>query len=58
MIKAYPIILAPDTGGYVVNVPDLEINPQGSDLAEAPYTARDAIGARAICQQGHRAGNP
>jgi predicted RNase H-like HicB family nuclease len=51
MIKAYPIILTPDTGGYVVSVPDLEINTQGDDLAEALYMARDAIGAWAICQQ-------
>jgi len=51
MIKAYPIILTPDTGGYVVYVPDLEINTQGDDLAEALYMARDAIGAWGICQQ-------
>jgi predicted RNase H-like HicB family nuclease len=51
MIKAYPIILTPDTGGYVVTVPDLEINTQGEDLADALYMARDAIGAWGICQQ-------
>ena len=51
MIKAYPIILTPDTSGYVVYVPDLEINTQGNDLAEALYMARDAIGAWGICQQ-------
>lgn len=51
MIKAYPIILTPDTGGYVVSVPDLEINTQGDDLAEALYMARDAIGEWGICQQ-------
>jgi predicted RNase H-like HicB family nuclease len=51
MIKAYPIILTPDTGGYVVYVPDLEINTQGDDLAEALYMARDAIGEWGICQQ-------
>jgi predicted RNase H-like HicB family nuclease len=51
MLKAYPIILTPDTGGYVVYVPDLEINTQGGDLAEALYMARDAIGAWGICQQ-------
>ena len=51
MTKAYPIILTPDTGGYVVTVPDLEINTQGGDLAEALYMARDAIGAWGICQQ-------
>ena len=51
MIKAYPIILTPDAGGYVVYVPDLEINTQGDDLPEALYMARDAIGAWGICQQ-------
>ena len=51
MIKAYPIILTPDTGGYTVYVPDLEINTQGNDIAEALYMARDAIGAWGICQQ-------
>ncbi|MDR3050140.1 MAG: type II toxin-antitoxin system HicB family antitoxin [Oscillospiraceae bacterium] len=51
MIKAYPVILTPDTGGYVVTVPDLEINTQGDTLADALYMARDAIGAWGICQQ-------
>ena len=51
MTKAYPIILTPDTGGYVVYIPDLEINTQGDNLAEALYMARDAIGAWGICQQ-------
>lgn len=46
MIKAYPIILTPDTGGYVVYVPDLEINTQGNDLAEALYMARGASASR------------
>ncbi len=51
MIRVYPIILTPDTGGYAVFVPDLEINTQGDDLAEALRMARDAIGAWGICQQ-------
>ena len=51
MAKAYPIILTPDTGGYVVTVPDLDINTQGVDLADALYMARDAIGAWGLCQQ-------
>jgi predicted RNase H-like HicB family nuclease len=51
MKKAYPIILTPDTGGFVVTVPDLDINTQGDNLAEALYMARDAIGAWGICQQ-------
>jgi predicted RNase H-like HicB family nuclease len=51
MMKAYPVILTPDTGGYVVTVPGLDINTQGNDLAEALYMARDAIGAWGVCQQ-------
>lgn len=51
MIKAYPIILTPDGSGYVVSVPDLEINTQGDNLAEALYMARDAISEWGICQQ-------
>ena len=51
MIKVYPIILTPDTDGYVVFVPDLDINTQGNDLTEALFMARDAIGAWGICQQ-------
>ena len=51
MTKVYPVIITPDAGGYVVYVPDLEINTQGNDLAEALYMTRDAIGAWGICQQ-------
>ena len=51
MTKVYPVVITPDTGGYVVAVPDLDINTQGNDLAEAIYMARDAIGLWGICQQ-------
>ena len=44
MIKVFPIILTPATVGYVVTVPDLDINTQGKDMAEAIYMACDAIG--------------
>jgi predicted RNase H-like HicB family nuclease len=44
MTKVYPIILTPDEPGYVVSIPDLEINTQGYTLAEAVFMARDAIG--------------
>jgi predicted RNase H-like HicB family nuclease len=56
MKKAYPIILTPDTGGFVVFVPDLEINTQGDNLAEALHMARNAIGEWGICQED--AGRP
>jgi predicted RNase H-like HicB family nuclease len=51
MTKAYPVILTPDTGGYVVYIPDLGINTQGDDLPEALFMARDAIGAWCVCRQ-------
>lgn len=49
MTKVYPIILTPTDAGYVVTVPDLDINTQGKDIPEAIYMARDAIGLWGIC---------
>ena len=40
---AYPIVLTPVDSGYVVTVPDFDINTQGNDIADALYMARDAI---------------
>lgn len=51
MIKVYPIILSPADTGYVVYVPDLEINTEGKDLADAIFMARDAIGLWGISEQ-------
>lgn len=51
MVKVYPVILTPTDSGYVVTVPDLDINTQGKDIAEAIYMARDAIGLWGICEQ-------
>jgi predicted RNase H-like HicB family nuclease len=52
MAKAYPVILTPaQEGGFGVYVPDLNINTQGEDLAEAIQMARDAIGLWGICEQ-------
>lgn len=51
MTKVYPVILTPSQVGYVVTVPDLSINSQGKDLAEAIFMARDAIGLWGICEQ-------
>ena len=50
-MKVYPVILTPDECGYAVYVPDLNINTQGGDLAEAIYMARDAIGLWGICEE-------
>ena len=35
MKTAYPIILTPAETGYVVTVPDLQINTEGADIADA-----------------------
>lgn len=34
---ACPIVLTPTQTSYVVSVPDLNINTQGTDIAEAIY---------------------
>ena len=45
----YPTVFtALEEGGYMAYVPDLEINTQGEDLAEAIAMARDAIGIISI----------
>lgn len=43
MKYAYPIVITPSDGDYVVYVPDLDINTQGSSVADAMEMARDAI---------------
>lgn len=48
MKNSYPIILTPDTGGYVVDIPDFEIGTQGDSIVEAMEMARDAIGLMGI----------
>ena len=51
MTKVFPIVLTPTQRGYVVSVPDLNIDTQGSGLAEAIFMARDAIGLWGISEQ-------
>ena len=48
MKNSYPIILTPDEGGYLVYIPDFEINTEGDTLTEAIEMARDAIGLMGI----------
>ena len=57
MKAVYPIILTPAERGYVVFVPDLDINTEGEDLADAIEMARDAIGLWGITEEdaGHTA---
>jgi predicted RNase H-like HicB family nuclease len=50
-MKAYPVILKPINVGYLVSIPDLDIDTQGHDIPEAIYMARDAIGAWAIVEK-------
>jgi len=49
--KAYSVVLTKAKCGYVVFVPDLDINTQGKNIAEAIYMARDAIGLWGISEQ-------
>lgn len=49
--KVYPVVLSPAETGYVVYVPDLKINTEGEDIANAMEMARDAIGLWAICEE-------
>lgn len=51
MKTAYPIILTPAETGYLVYVPDLDINTEGADLADAIDMASDAIGLWGISAQ-------
>lgn len=51
MKAAYPIILTPDGPGYLVYVPDFDINTEGRDLANAIEMAADAIGLTGISMQ-------
>lgn len=55
MKLAYPIVLTPDDSGYVVFVPDMNINTEGRDVADAIEMASDAIGLCGISLQdmGH-----
>ena len=43
MKSAYPIILTPDQGMYLVSVPDLHINTEGTSIENAIEMAADAI---------------
>lgn len=51
MKAAYPIILTPDHSGYLVYVPDFNINTEGHDLTNAIEMAADAIGLTGISLQ-------
>ncbi len=42
--KVYPVVFQKLDDGYLVYVPDFDVNTQGEDLAEAMAMARDVIG--------------
>lgn len=44
MKKVYPIIIKDTEGDYYVRIPDFDIATQGTDIADAIFMARDAIG--------------
>lgn len=43
MKAAYPIIMTPVDGVFAVNVPDLDVHTEGTNIADAMRMARDAI---------------
>lgn len=52
LIKAYPVVLTPvNEGGFAVTIPDLNLNTQGEDIADAIFMARDAISLWGISEQ-------
>ena len=51
MKVAYPILLKPDSGGYLVEIPDFDLATQGDSIAQAMEMARDAIGIMGIDMQ-------
>ena len=44
MKDAYPILISPAEGGFVVYIPDFNINTEGDTLTDALEMAKDAIG--------------
>ncbi len=48
MKKAYPCFIKKSGKTYLVYVPDLKINTEGKDIADAIEMARDAIGLKCV----------
>lgn len=49
--KAYPVVLTKTEKGYLVYVPDFDINTFGSSITDAIEMSRDAIGLAGISLQ-------
>lgn len=50
MTHVFPVVLIHDEPGYLVYVPELEINTEGKDIGEAIEMARDAISIWGIAE--------
>jgi predicted RNase H-like HicB family nuclease len=55
MKKVYPVIFTQADGAVLVEVPDLQILTEGTDMADAIDMARDAIGLKGITIQDRKA---
>ena len=53
MKAVYPVIFTQTDKNVLVEVPDLEILTEGTDIADAVEMARDAIGVTGISMQDH-----
>ena len=53
MKQVYSIILTPAKKGYVVYVPDFDINTEGNSLPDAIDMARDAIAMTGCYREDH-----
>lgn len=51
MKEAYPIVISPADGGYIVYIPDFDINTEENSLTDAIEMARDAIGLMGIVME-------
>lgn len=51
MKAVYPVIITQDGKDYLVDVPDLDIQTEGTSIADAIYMARDAIGLYGITEE-------
>lgn len=58
MKNSYPVILTPDEPGYIVYIPDFDINTEGNTLTEAIEMARDAIGIVGIDMEDEKKALP
>ncbi len=51
MKAVYPVVISKGAQYYLVSVPDLEIDTQGTDIADAIEMARDAICIWCVAEQ-------